>query len=95
LNTAAIAYTAVMTTIAASAGVSTPVSKRGRSNASSGPATKGAIKMPPSTVPRMIEPTVIPSIQPFAATSLLCGKYSVRMPYFAGEYAAAPSPTNA
>ena len=48
---------------------------------------------PPITVPRMIEPTVVPSIQPFAATSRSGGSSSVRMPYFAGEYAAAPNPT--
>jgi len=36
---------------------------------------------------------VSPSIQPLAFTSWDAGSSSVRMPYFAGEYAAAPSPT--
>ncbi len=36
---------------------------------------------------------VRPSIQPLAFTSCEFGSSSVRMPYFAGEYAAAPSPT--
>ncbi len=40
---------------------------------------------PPSTVPSRIEATVRPSIQPLARTSLRCGRYSVRMPYLAGE----------
>ena len=48
-------------------------------------ATFGLISTPPRTVPRMIEPTVVPSIQPLAATSLLGGSSSVRMPYLAGE----------
>src|SRR5260363_33838 len=42
---------------------------------------------------RMIEPTVVPSIQPFAITSFSGGNSSVRMPYLAGEYAAASNPT--
>ena len=41
----------------------------------------------------MIDPIVRPSIQPLALTSCEFGNSSVRMPYFAGEYAAAPSPT--
>jgi hypothetical protein len=41
---------------------------------------------------RMIEPTVVPSIQPFATTSCCGSNSSVRIPYFAGEYAAAPNP---
>ncbi len=49
--------------------------------------------MPPTTKPRMIDPTVSPSIQPFATTSFCGGSSSVRMPYLAGEYAAAPTPT--
>src|SRR5260363_132179 len=53
----------------------------------------GRISQPPSAVPRMIEPTVVPSIQPFAITSFSGGNSSVRMPYLAGEYAAAPKPT--
>ena len=43
----------------------------------------------------MIEPTVVPSIQPLATTSCCGGRSSVRMPYLAGEYAAAPKPTTA
>ncbi len=84
-----------MTAIAASPGVSMCVSMCGRSNASSRPDTVSLTSTPPSSVPRMIEPTVSPSIQPFAATSWLGGNSSVRMPYLAGEYAAAPSPTTA
>src|SRR5260363_89895 len=48
--------------------------------------TRGRISQPPSAVPRMIEPTVVPSIQPFAITSFSGGNSSVRMPYLAGEY---------
>ena len=40
-----------------------------------------------------IEAMVRPSIQPLALTSCEFGSNSVRMPYFAGEYAAAPRPT--
>ena len=47
--------------------------------------TAGLISAPPSTVPRMIEPTVVPSIQPLAATIFSGGNSSVRMPYLAGE----------
>ena len=50
-----------------------------------GRATFGLTSMPPSTVPRMMEATVSPSIHPFATTSLWWGRYSVRMPYLAGE----------
>ncbi len=50
---------------------------------------------PPSTVPKMIDITVRPSIQPLAATSFSGGSSSVRMPYLAGEYTAAPKPTTA
>ena len=74
-----------MTMIAASAGVSMPVSMRGMSMASSTLAIRGLISAPPSTVPRMIETTVSPSIQPLAATSFSGGSSSVRIPYFAGE----------
>ena len=56
---------------------------------------RGLISAPPSTVPRMIDATVSPSIQPLAATSFSGGSSSVRIPYFAGEYAAAPNPTTA
>jgi len=41
----------------------------------------------------MIDRIVNPSIQPFALTSCELGNSSVRMPYLAGEYAAAPRPT--
>ena len=43
----------------------------------------------------MIDRIVRPSIQPFALTSCEFGSSSVRMPYLAGEYAAAPRPTMA
>ncbi len=43
------------------------------------------ISTPPSSTPRMIEATVVPSIQPLAMTSCRGGRSSVRMPYFAGE----------
>ena len=84
-----------MTLIAAPGGVSTPVSITGRSNARSTVATFGETRTPPRSTPRIIEPTVVPSIQPFAMTSCCGGSNSVRMPYFAGEYAAAPNPTMA
>ena len=77
----------MMMTIAASGGVSTGVSNTGKSKPSSAAETRGVISAPPSSTPMMIEPKVAPSIQPLAMTS------SVRMPYFAGEYAAAPNPT--
>ena len=41
----------------------------------------------------MIDRIVSPSIQPLALTSCEFGSSSVRMPYLAGEYAAAPRPT--
>ena len=75
----------MVTTTAASAGVSMWVSMKGRSNDSSQGATWGEISTPPSTVPRMMDATVVPSIQPLAATSLSGGSSSVRMPYLAGE----------
>ena len=84
-----------MTAIAASPGVSMPVSIRGTSNPRRPCETVSLTSAPPRTVPRMIEPTVSPSIQPFAATSCSGGSSSVRMPYLAGEYAAAPRPTTA
>ena len=70
-----------------------PLSRYGTSICSTLDENVSLIIAPPSTVPRMIEPTVRPSIQPLAVTSLWCGRYSVSMPYLAGEYAAAPSPT--
>ncbi|OPZ04216.1 MAG: hypothetical protein BWZ09_01950 [Alphaproteobacteria bacterium ADurb.BinA305] len=47
--------------------------------------TSPRIMIPPITVPTMIAATVRPSIQPLATTSRRWGRYSVRMPYFAGE----------
>ena len=84
-----------MTRIAASGGVSMPVSIMGTSKPSSVVETLSLTSAPPSSTPRMIEPTVVPSIQPLATTSCLAGSSSVRMPYLAGEYAAAPKPTTA
>ncbi len=74
-----------MIAIAASPGVSMPVSIRGMSMPSSARETVSLTSAPPTSVPRMIEPTVSPSIQPLAATSCCAGSSSVRMPYFAGE----------
>ncbi len=70
-----------------------PVSMNGRSKLSSHGATRPPTSCPPSSTPRMIEAIVSPSIQPLALTSCDGGSSSVRMPYFAGEYAAAPRPT--
>ena len=81
-----------MTQMAASGGVSMPVSITGRSKPSSIVDDLGLISTPPSSTPRMIDPTVVPSIQPLAMTSCCGGRSSVRIPYFAGEYAAAPKP---
>ena len=83
----------MITAIAASGGVSMPVSMRGMSIASSALDTGPLISAPPISTPRMIDTTVVPSIQPLATTSCRGGRSSVRMPYFAGEYAAAPRPT--
>src|SRR5439155_1519283 len=80
----------MITAIAACGGVWMPVSIFGISIASSQLDTGPLISTPPSSTPRMIEPTVVPSIQPLAMTSSRAGSNSVRMPYFAGEYAAAP-----
>lgn len=74
----------MMTSMAASAGVSM-ASSPGTSIDSSQVEMCLEISAPPSTVPRMIEPTVSPSIQPLAATSFSGGSSSVRMPYLAGE----------
>src|SRR2546422_7044634 len=57
-----------MTAIAASAGVSIGVSITGKSKCSRTPETREWISTPPKTVPRMIEATVRPSIQPLATT---------------------------
>ncbi len=72
-----------------------PTSIAGRSKPSSIVETRGPMSWPPISVPRMMEPTVVPSIQLLAMTSCSGGRSSVRMPYFAGEYAAAPRPTTA
>ncbi len=74
-----------MMPIAASGAVSMPVSNCGRSKPSSTVDTRSLMSAPPISTPRMIEPTVVPSIQPLATTSCLGGKSSVRMPYLAGE----------
>src|SRR5215467_2866021 len=50
---------------------------------------------PPISVPRMVETTVADSSQALATTNRSAGSNSVRMPYLAGEYAAAPMPTTA
>ena len=93
LNAAAAAYKRIIDAIAASGAVSMPVSNSGRSIASRCRDTTLPISWPPSAMPRMIDMIVSPSIQPLALTSCEFGKSSVRMPYLAGEYAAAPSPT--
>ena len=84
-----------MIMMADSAGVSMPVSNAGMSKLNRLWDTVLLMSTPPSTVPMMIEPTVSPSIQPLAATSFSGGSNSVKMPYLAGEYAAAPKPTMA
>ena len=84
-----------MKRIDASGVVLTPVSMKGKSKSRNTAETTGVINTPPRTVPRIIEATVSPSIQPFAITSFYGGSSSVSMPYFAGEYAAAPRPTTA
>ena len=75
----------MITAMAACGGVLTPVSMCGTSMASSVPDTGPVINKPPSSTPRMIEATVVPSIQPLATTNWRDGRSSVRMPYFAGE----------
>ena len=72
-----------------------PVSNTGRSKPSKMPEMRGPTSCPPSSTPKMMEPIVRPSIQPLALTSCEAGSNSVRMPYLAGEYAAAPKPTMA
>ena len=71
------------------------VSINGKSHDKSQGATLGPINWPPSTTPKMMEAIVKPSIQPLALTNCEAGSNSVRMPYLAGEYAAAPRPTMA
>ena len=80
---AAGAFAAVLSAI--SLIVSMPVSISGKSKLRMLCATEGWISAPPMTTPRMMAPTVRPSIQPLATTSRRCGRYSVRMPYLAGE----------
>ncbi len=74
-----------MKLIAASGGVVMPVSMPGKSKPSSEFDTLWLTSNPPSSTPRMIEPTVVPSIQPLAITSCEGGRSSVRIPYLAGE----------
>jgi hypothetical protein len=75
----------MITEIAASGGVSTPVSMKGMSKASRTGESRGPTSWPPSTAPRMIDAIVRPSIQPLALTSCDAGSSSVNIPYFAGE----------
>jgi hypothetical protein len=74
-----------MSEIAASGAVSMLVVMPGRSRPSSIGDSFGPTSWPPSRMPRMIEPTVRPSIQPLPLTSCEGGSSSVRMPYLAGE----------
>ena len=71
--------------IAASGAVAMPVSNIGRSKPSKEVDKRGPTSWPPSRMPRMIDPTVRPSIQPLPLTSCDGGSSSVRMPYLAGE----------
>ncbi len=61
----------MMRAIAASGAVSIDVSIMGMSKPSSIAVIFGLISAPPSSTPRMIEPTVVPSIQPLAIDELL------------------------
>ena len=74
-----------ITVIAACGAVSMPVSMNGKSHDSIRLDSFCPTSWPPSSVPMMIEPTVSPSIQPFALTRASDGSSSVRMPYLAGE----------
>ena len=67
----------------------------GMSNSNSHVETFLSINIPPIRNPTMMDVTVSPSIQPLATTSFSGGSNSVTMPYFAGEYAAAPNPITA
>ena len=71
--------------MAASGDVSIPVSIIGKSKPKRIVESLLEINIPPKTVPKMIEPTVNPSIQPLAATNFSGGSNSVKMPYLAGE----------
>ena len=95
LNQAASMYTNTIIAMAASGGVSMPVSKNGTSKDNKAEDTAGPTSWPPSSTPKIMEAMVKPSIQPLAFTSCDEGKSSVKMPYLAGEYDAAPKPTMA
>jgi hypothetical protein len=71
------------------------VSMRGKSQLKSHDETFTLRSWPPSMTPKMMDAMVKPSIHPLALTSWDGGKSSVKMPYLAGEYAAAPKPTTA
>jgi hypothetical protein len=58
-------------------------------------ASCGLMSAPPMMAPSTMAATVVPSIQLLATTSFSGGSSSVRMPYLAGEYMAAPTPTMA
>jgi hypothetical protein len=49
------------------------------------PISLGLISNPPMMAPKTMAATVAPSIQLLAFTSWAGGRYSVRMPYLAGE----------
>ena len=85
MNQVASRLTKISMLIAASGGVSMPVSMIGKSMPSIRCDTCGLTSWPPSKTPRMIEPMVRPSIHPLALTSCDAGSSSVRMPYLAGE----------
>ena len=53
----------------------------------------GLINKPPKRVPSRIDITVADSIQLLAIINFSGGNNSVNIPYFAGEYDAAPNPT--
>src|SRR5689334_20938115 len=84
-----------MAPIATCPGLSFTISTNGTSIDASTAATLGETSTAPTPVPKTVAATVRPSIQPFATTSWDEGKSSVMIPYFAGEYAAAPTPTSA
>ena len=75
----------MMIEMADSAGLSTPVVIAGKSKLIKLLETAVLINTPPKTVPAIIDPTVNPSIQPFAATNFSGGRSSVKIPYLAGE----------
>ena len=86
LKPAASTYKMTRVAMAASGGVSMPVSVPGRSNASKYDDATCPINCPPSTTPMMMDMMVSPaSIHPLALTNWEGGNNSVRMPYLAGE----------